>query len=185
MPTGRANHYAVLGVPPTATQREIRAAFRRLARQTHPDRHVERSTASHPGTADDAATNERRFKRIARAYQVLGDAKRRMAYDERLTRGWFAAPGHSGPATYQVGQGPVYHSDLGHHSDFYQAGDPLSVAEAALLVDRDGGWLRRAIRAGRLPASRDSRGYLLRRRDVERLDRTAPRRPSRPDLADG
>jgi len=183
MPSGRANHYAVLGVSSSATQREIRAAYRRLARETHPDGHAERTaTATAAGdaeTAGDAATSERRFKRIARAYEVIGDPKRRKAYDERLTRGRFAAPGTGGRSTYQVDQGPVYHSDLGHHSDFYQTGDPLSVAEAAILVARDGGWIRRAIRARRLPASRGPGGYLLRRRDVERLDRTAPRRTPR------
>jgi excisionase family DNA binding protein len=160
----RGDHYATLGLSPRATQREIRAAYRRLARATHPD-----------GNADDPGL-ERRFKRIARAYEVLGDPKRRAAYDERLTFGRFAAPGTGGPATFVMDSGPIYHSDLGHHSDFYQQGDPLSVQEAAALVGRDGGWLRRAIRSGRLPATRGPAGYLLRRRDVERLDRTAPRR---------
>ena len=87
-----------------------------------------------------------------------------------------AAPGTGGRATYAVDSGPMYHSDLGHHSDFYQAGDPLTVSEAATVVRRDAGWLRRAIRSGRLTASRGPAGYLLRRRDVERLDRTARRR---------
>lgn len=168
---GGRGHYVTLGVTATATQREIRDAYRRLARQWHPD-----SNAGDPAA-------EARFKRIARAYEVLGDPKRRTAYDERLTRGRFAAPGAGGPASYEVDRGPIYHSDLGHHSDFYQAGDPLGVSEAASLVGRDGGWLRRAIRAGRLPATRDANGYLLRRRDVERLDRTARRR-SRPAAGD-
>jgi curved DNA-binding protein CbpA len=162
---GRGDHYAALEVASTATQREIRAAYRRLARATHPDGH------------DGDPVLERRFKRIARAYEIVGDPKRRRAYDNRLTTGRFAAPGAAGQATFAVdGAGPVYHSDLGHHSDFYQSGDPLSVAEAAALVARDGGWLRRAIRTGRLPASRSPGGYLLRRRDVERLDRTSRRR---------
>ncbi|MFP5341967.1 MAG: J domain-containing protein [Candidatus Limnocylindria bacterium] len=160
----RTGHYATLELDPAATPREIRAAYRRLARATHPD-----------GNAGDPAL-ERRFKKIARAYEVLSDPKRRKAYDERSTVGRFAAPGTGGPATFTVDSGPLYHSDLGHHSDFYQQGDPLSVAEAAVLVRRDGGWLRRAIRTGRLRATHGPQGYLLRRRDVERLDRTAPRR---------
>ena len=164
--TNRSGHYAALGLPPTATQRQIRAAYRRLARETHPDRQ-----------GGDLAS-ERRFKRIARAYEVLGDPARRRAYDQRASWGRFAAPGTAGPATYAVDSGPVYHSDLGHHSDFYQAGDPLTVREAAALIRRDAGWLRRAIRSGRLRASRGPTGYLLRRRDVERLDRTARRRSS-------
>ena len=166
---GRGDHYATLELAATATGREIRAAYRRLARATHPDGH------------GGDPTLERRFKRIARAYEVLGDPVRRRAYDERLTRGRFAAPGAGGRATFAVDTGPVYHSDLGHHSDFYQAGDPLSVREASALVGRDGGWLRKAIRAGRLRATRGPAGYLLRRRDVERLDRSARRLRRRVD----
>jgi excisionase family DNA binding protein len=52
----------------------------------------------------------------------------------------------------------------------------LSVAEAARVVGRDPGWLRKAIRTGRLAAVRSAEGYLVRRRDVERLDRTSRRR---------
>jgi curved DNA-binding protein CbpA len=162
----RRDHYAVLGVAATATAGEIRTAYRRLARANHPD-----------ANPDPAA--EREFKRVARAYEVLHDARKRRAYDERFTRGRFAAPGGGGQATFAVDLGPLYHSDLGHHSDFYQAGDPLSVAEAARLVGRHASWLRRAIRDRRLRASRGEAGYLLRRRDVELLDRTTPRRRKR------
>jgi len=163
----RGDPYRTLGLERSATAAEIRAAFRRLARASHPDHH-----------RDDPEA-ERAFKRISRAYETLGDPSRRRAYDGRLIRGRFAAPGGGGQATFRVDEGPIYHSDLGHHSDFYQAGDPLSVAEAAALVGRDEGWLRRAIRARRLPASQGTRGYLLRRRDIERLDRTTPRRTRR------
>lgn len=161
----RRDHYGVLGVPPTATHAQIKAAFRRLAREHHPD-----------VNATDPEAN-RRFRRVARAWEVLGDARRRKAYDERHARGRFASPGGAGQQSFAVDHGPIYHMDLGHHSDFYQAGDPLTVSEAAELIGRDRGWLRRAIRTGRLAASRDETGYLLRRRDVERLDRTARRRP--------
>ncbi len=160
----RRDHYAVLGVAAAATAGEIRSAYRRLARLHHPD-------------ANASPAAEREFKRIARAYEVLHDPRKRRAYDERFTRGRFAGPGGGGQATFAVeGQRALYHSDLGHHSDFYQAGDPLSVSEAARLVGRNAGWLRRAIRERRLRASRGESGYLVRRRDVELLDRTAPRR---------
>lgn len=162
------DHYAVLGVAKTATQAQIKAAFRRLARELHPD------------TSRGDEDTERRFKRVARAYEALGDPKRRRAYDERFTRGRFASPGTGGAQRVEFEGSPTYHLDLGHHSDFYQAGDPLSVAEAAALVERHPSWLRRAIRSGRLRADRGEDGYLLRRRDVERLDRTAPRRKAKP-----
>jgi DnaJ-class molecular chaperone len=163
----RRDHYAVLGVAATATAGQIRSAYRRLARAHHPDRNP-----------DPAAARE--FKRVARAYEVLHDASSRRAYDERFTRGRFAGPGSGAQGSFAVeGSGPLYHSDLGHHSDFYQAGDPLSVGEAARLVGRNASWLRRAIRDRRLRATRGEAGYLLRRRDVELLDRTAPRRRPR------
>ena len=158
------DHYAVLGVAATASHAQIRAAFRRLARAHHPD--------ANAGLTDD----ERSFKSIARAWEVLGDPSRRRAYDERLNAGRFAPPGSADRQSFVVDAGPIYHMDLGHHSDFYQAGDPLTVTEAASLVGRDAGWLRRAIRVGRLAADRNGTVYLVRRRDVERLDRTAPKR---------
>jgi curved DNA-binding protein CbpA len=165
----RTDPYGVLGVARTATRGQIRAAYRRLARELHPD-----------ANADPKAA--RRFARVSHAYETLGDPVKRKAYDERGTWGRFAAPGTGGPASFAVegaGAGRLYHSDLGHHSDFYQAGDPLTVAEAAVLVGRHPAWLRRAIRTRRLPAVRENGIYLLRRRDVERLDRTAKRRPPR------
>lgn len=169
--SARRDHYGVLGVPATATQSAIKAAFRGLVRMHHPD----------ANPSDPAAG--RRFKPIARAWAVLGDPARRRAYDERLTRGRFAQPGGGGRQSIVVDPGPIYHMDLGHHSDFYQAGDPLTVPEAAALVRRDAGWLRRAIRERRLPATREAAGYLLRRRDVERLDRTTRRRTTTHDQA--
>lgn len=63
-----ANPYKTLGVPPTASQEEIRAAFRRLARMYHPD--VNRSPTAH----DD-------FLRIAEAYRILSDPRLRALYD--------------------------------------------------------------------------------------------------------
>ena len=174
----RTDHYAALGIAKTATRAQVRAAYRRLARELHPD-------ANADGAADPKAV--KRFARASHAYEVLSDPARRKAYDERGTWGRFAAPGTGGPMSVEVegaNAGSLYHADLGHHSDFYQAGDPLTVAEAAALVRRHPAWLRRAIRTRRLPAAREEGVYLLRRRDVERLDRTAARRGPRPTPAD-
>lgn len=62
--------YATLGVARTATADEIKSAYRRLARQLHPD--------TNPGDADA----ERRFKELAAAYEILSDPQRRARFDQ-------------------------------------------------------------------------------------------------------
>ena len=73
MTTRSLDHYEVLGVAPDATQDEIAARFRALARTLHPD-----ARPAEPDAADD-------FKRITTAYRVLGDSTRRQLYDQRRT----------------------------------------------------------------------------------------------------
>src|SRR3954452_11843299 len=67
------DYYAVLGVPKTATADEIKKAYRKLARQYHPD-----------ANQGDKATEEK-FKEVSAAYDVLSDVKRRKEYDEART----------------------------------------------------------------------------------------------------
>jgi len=69
------DYYAVLGIPRTASQAEIKKAFRKLAREHHPD--------TKPG--DTAA--ERRFKEVNEANAVLSDPEKRSLYD-RLGADW-------------------------------------------------------------------------------------------------
>jgi curved DNA-binding protein len=65
---GKRDHYRVLGVPRDASMREIRRAYRRLARQHHPD------ISPHPG---DSAY----FTELTTAYEVLHDPDKRTRYD--------------------------------------------------------------------------------------------------------
>ncbi len=64
------DYYKILGVPKTATEKDIKAAYRKLARQSHPD--------VNPG--DKGA--EEKFKDIGEAYDVLSDADKRSKYDQ-------------------------------------------------------------------------------------------------------
>ena len=92
--------YEVLGVPRTATAKDISGAFRKLARKHHPD--------TNPG--DKQA--EARFKEISEAYDVLSDTKKRKLYDE-FGPNWAAAeaggvpPGAGGPFRGAPGGGRV------------------------------------------------------------------------------
>lgn len=74
-----SNHYDTLEVSPTATQAEIKQAYRRLAKQYHPDSNQE--TASHDQIAQ-----------INAAYEVLGDPAQRQSYDHQLSaRRWIGS----------------------------------------------------------------------------------------------
>ncbi len=79
------DYYQVLGVPSTATDKDIARSYRKLAKQYHPD--------ANPGSED-------RFKEISAAHDVLGDPATRKEYDEarRLgpMAGGFGAPGSGG-----------------------------------------------------------------------------------------
>src|SRR5262245_55501270 len=75
--------YSVLGVSRTASQDEIKRAYRKLARKFHPD--------VNPG--DKSA--ERQFKEVQQAYDVIGDAEKRKKYDQFGTSAF--EPGAAGP----------------------------------------------------------------------------------------
>jgi molecular chaperone DnaJ len=76
--------YAVLGVPSTATQDEIKKAYRKLAKKYHPD-----ANASDPKAGE-------RFKEISEANTVLGDVAKRKQYDEMRRLGAFDGFGFGG-----------------------------------------------------------------------------------------
>jgi curved DNA-binding protein len=108
------DYYKLLGVERSADQKAISQAFRKLARQHHPD--------VNPG--DKQA--EAKFKEINEAYQVLNDPQRRAKYDQVLDLrqrggGWEEilrrGGGQTGDGTYTIYGSP---EDLAQFSDFFQ-----------------------------------------------------------------
>ena len=80
--------YEVIGVPRTADEKEIKSAYRRLARKHHPDLNQSDSQA------------ESKFKELTEAYEVLSDPAKRKKYD-RLGANWNAQGGQEETANYE------------------------------------------------------------------------------------
>lgn len=108
----KRDYYQVLGVAKTATETEVKSAYRKLARTHHPD--VDNS----PGAAE-------KFKEISEAYQILSDPQKRQSYDQF---------GHAGPNPFSSGgnpfgggfrystggQGPNVQFDFGNFEDPFE-----------------------------------------------------------------
>src|SRR5829696_7827182 len=98
----RRDYYDVLGVPRSASEKEIRQAYRKLARQYHPDLNP------------NDKQSETRFKEIGQAYEVLSDADKRKLYDRwgpdfekyEQARKAGAGAGASGGGSGPFGSGP-------------------------------------------------------------------------------
>lgn len=112
------DYYEVLGVGRDASEREVKQAFRKLARELHPD------------VNDHDPAAEEKFKAAAEAYEVLSDAERRATYDrfghEGLRSGGFPPGGgfttvedifqafFGGTFGFEVRRGPIRGQDLMH-----------------------------------------------------------------------
>ncbi|GAB4231403.1 MAG: hypothetical protein Kow00109_03550 [Acidobacteriota bacterium] len=97
-----SDYYRILGVSQDASREEIQRAFRRLAREHHPD-------------AGGEASGEQ-FRRIREAYEVLSDPQRRAAYDAergqgvriRIQRSPQRPPQTSSSTVYEIRRAPGY-----------------------------------------------------------------------------
>lgn len=93
--TDYKDYYDILGVPRTATAEEIRSAFRKKAREYHPD------------VAKDKIQGAEKFKEVNEAYEVLSDPAKRAKYDQmgREAPGggfaWQGRPGGRGRRTWR------------------------------------------------------------------------------------
>jgi curved DNA-binding protein len=104
------DYYKILGVPRSATAEEIKRAYRKLAREYHPDRNRQ-------------AGAENRFKEINEAHEVLGDPEKRRTYDS-LGANWQGGRGFTPPPGWQGGRGRRGGSSFGQaegFSDFFSA----------------------------------------------------------------
>src|SRR5256886_1610273 len=108
------DYYDVLGVSPSASEKDITRAYRQLAKQYHPD--------ANPGNKEA----EEKFKAVAAAYDVLGDAAKRKEYDEVRQMvasgvgpfsgggpGGFGPGGAEGFRTFQFDEGAGFSDLLG------------------------------------------------------------------------
>src|SRR6266581_5222509 len=92
MPVQYKDYYETLGVPRTASDVDIKKAFRKLAREFHPD------------VAKNKTQAEAKFKEINEAYEVLGDPEKRKKYDE-LGPNWKQGAEFRPPPGWEQGAG--------------------------------------------------------------------------------
>lgn len=109
------DYYAILGVPRTADEKEIKAAYKKLARKYHPD--------LNPG--DKSA--EEKFKEIGEAHDILGDPEKRAKYD-RFGDQW--------KQVSQAGYGPFHPAAQGGAAEFDLGAFGLKDLFESLFTDR-------------------------------------------------
>lgn len=113
------DYYQILGVSKTATQDELKRAYRKMAMQYHPDRNKTKE-------------GEVKFKEVSKAYEVLSDPQKRQTYDQ-FGAAAFEQGGHTGPFGEAQGrQGPftyTYTTNGAEGFDFGGFSDPFDLFE--------------------------------------------------------
>jgi molecular chaperone DnaJ len=118
----KRDYYEILGLTKTATQADIKSAYRKMALKWHPDKH-----------ADNKEEAETKFKEINEAYQVLSDEKKRQTYDQFGHAAFDQASGMGGnPFGGGFQQGPFtwsYQTSGGAGFQDFDFGDPFDIFE--------------------------------------------------------
>ncbi|MFP4228610.1 MAG: DnaJ C-terminal domain-containing protein [Salinivenus sp.] len=113
MPTTRDDLYDILGVDEDASKKEIKKAYRDLARKHHPDRNPDDPNA------------EEQFKRVQKAYAILSDEEKRQQYDaQRRFGGGYGGPNGGGRGSWsrRTSGGPEIHFEQGGFDEAFGGG---------------------------------------------------------------
>jgi curved DNA-binding protein len=156
MPVQYKDYYQSLGVSRTASADEIKKAFRKLAREYHPD------------VAKDKKKAEEKFKEINEAYEVLSDAGKRKKYDE-LGANWKSGaefrppPGYGGAGGGQTFRGGRPMSSADFETQFGGTGfsDFFEQLFGSRMRGGAGGFGQRGGFAAEEPESRDIEGDIM------------------------
>ncbi len=118
------DYYQILGLTKSATEVDIKKAYRKLALQYHPDKNK----------GDKLA--EEKFKEVTKAYEVLSDSQKRQTYDqfgeaafEGASAGGFGGPGQGSPFGGQYGPFTYTYTSNGGNFDFGGFSDPFDIFE--------------------------------------------------------
>ncbi len=108
------DYYSILGVPRTASQKEIQHAYRKLARKYHPD-------------VNNEPESEKKFVKINEAYGILKDSEKRKKYDA-LGSDWKAGDEFQPPPSWET-QFKTKKPDTHSHTFFFKGGDGTNFSD--------------------------------------------------------